>query len=216
MLYLNYLFLIFEWSACKLAGQAKCSFHYKQAFNLFNLRKLAATVGSKHAKRSDPPWRKQGWIDLVTVLDAILTSRQTCEKLQCLHENLKSNNYLKTVVLSHSHAQASIDLLCEYITSHKNLWKTSTRGYDYLQESCDPSLDKSTICYARRKASWKYDLRLDISKIKARFLHHQWNLNSSFLITTVFLTYCTYLILILMLVLIPTPIFIPILTTINL
>ena len=36
MLYLNYLFLIFEWSACKLAGQAKCSFHYKQAFNLFN------------------------------------------------------------------------------------------------------------------------------------------------------------------------------------
>ena len=35
MLYLNYLFLIFEWSACKLAGQAKCSFHYKQAFNLF-------------------------------------------------------------------------------------------------------------------------------------------------------------------------------------
>ena len=34
MLYLNYLFLIFEWSACKLAGQAKCSFHYKQAFNL--------------------------------------------------------------------------------------------------------------------------------------------------------------------------------------
>ena len=41
MLYLNYLFLIFEWSACKLAGQAKCSFHYKQAFNLltfFNKR----------------------------------------------------------------------------------------------------------------------------------------------------------------------------------
>ena len=32
MLYLNYLFLIFEWSACKLAGQAKCSFHNKQAF----------------------------------------------------------------------------------------------------------------------------------------------------------------------------------------
>ena len=35
MLYLNYLFLIFEWSACKLAGQAKCSFHCKHAFNLF-------------------------------------------------------------------------------------------------------------------------------------------------------------------------------------
>ena len=36
MLYLDYLFLIFEWSACKLAGQAKCSFHYKQAFLTFN------------------------------------------------------------------------------------------------------------------------------------------------------------------------------------
>ena len=42
-------------------------------------------------------------IDLVTVFDAILTSRQTCEKLQCLHvhmyENLMSNNFRKTVAL---------------------------------------------------------------------------------------------------------------------
>ena len=38
-------------------------------------------------------------IDLVTVFDAILTSRQTCEKLQCLYENLMSNNFHKTAVL---------------------------------------------------------------------------------------------------------------------
>ena len=38
-------------------------------------------------------------IDLVTVFDAILTIRQTCEKLQCLYENLMSNNSLKTAVL---------------------------------------------------------------------------------------------------------------------
>ena len=38
-------------------------------------------------------------IDLVTVFDAILTSRQTCEKLQCLYENLMSNNFTKTSVL---------------------------------------------------------------------------------------------------------------------
>ena len=44
MLYLNYLLLIFEWSACKLAGQAKCNFHYKQAFNLFNSR-IVITMG---------------------------------------------------------------------------------------------------------------------------------------------------------------------------
>ena len=38
-------------------------------------------------------------IDLVTVFDAISTSRQTCEKLQYLYENLLSNNFGKTAVL---------------------------------------------------------------------------------------------------------------------
>ena len=38
-------------------------------------------------------------IDLVTVLEAILTSRQAGEKLQCLDENLMSNNFRKTNVL---------------------------------------------------------------------------------------------------------------------
>ena len=39
-------------------------------------------------------------IDLITVFDVILTSRQTCEKLQSLYENLiMSNNFRKTAVL---------------------------------------------------------------------------------------------------------------------
>ena len=38
-------------------------------------------------------------IDLVTVFDAILTSRQTHENLQCMFENLMSNNFGKTAVL---------------------------------------------------------------------------------------------------------------------
>ena len=38
-------------------------------------------------------------IDLVAVLEAILTSRQPREKLQCLYENLMSNNFRKTAVL---------------------------------------------------------------------------------------------------------------------
>ena len=38
-------------------------------------------------------------IDLVTVFDTILTSRQTREKLQCLYENPMSNNFRKTAVL---------------------------------------------------------------------------------------------------------------------
>ena len=39
-------------------------------------------------------------IDLVTVFDAILTSRQSHDKLQCLYENLMSNYFHKTVVLN--------------------------------------------------------------------------------------------------------------------
>ena len=37
-------------------------------------------------------------IDLVTVFDAILTRRQTSEKLQCLYENLMLNNFRRTAV----------------------------------------------------------------------------------------------------------------------
>ena len=38
-------------------------------------------------------------IGLIAVFDAILTSRQTSEKLQCLYGNLMSNNFRKTAVL---------------------------------------------------------------------------------------------------------------------
>ena len=38
-------------------------------------------------------------IDLVTVLEAILTSRKPREKLLYLYENLMSNNFRKTAVL---------------------------------------------------------------------------------------------------------------------
>ena len=45
-------------------------------------------------------WIKIGvWMDLVTVFDAILTSRQMHEKLQSLYENLMSNNLRRTAVL---------------------------------------------------------------------------------------------------------------------
>ena len=37
--------------------------------------------------------------DVVTVFDAILTSRQTREKLQCLYENIMSNNFRRTAFL---------------------------------------------------------------------------------------------------------------------
>ena len=37
-------------------------------------------------------------IGLVRVFDAIFTSRPTCEKFQCLYENLMSNDFCKTAV----------------------------------------------------------------------------------------------------------------------
>ena len=37
-------------------------------------------------------------LDVVTVFDAILRSKQTCEKLQCLCENLMSINFRQTAV----------------------------------------------------------------------------------------------------------------------
>ena len=59
--------------------------------------KLKATCLSRFQYLNSPSLRKR--IDLVTVFDAILTSRQMCEKLQCLYENLMSNNFRKTAVL---------------------------------------------------------------------------------------------------------------------
>ena len=48
--------------------------------------------------------KKKRTEDLVTVFDAILTSRQTREKLQCLYENLISNNFRRTAVLKNAFA----------------------------------------------------------------------------------------------------------------
>ena len=45
----------------------------------------------------DPPLLNLS-IGLVTVLEAILTSRQPREKLQCLYQNLMSNTFRNTVV----------------------------------------------------------------------------------------------------------------------
>ena len=47
-------------------------------------------------------------IDDVTVFDAVLTSRQTREKLQCLYENLMSNNFRKTAVLNKKNCQLKL------------------------------------------------------------------------------------------------------------
>ena len=39
------------------------------------------------------------YIDLITILETILSCRRPCEKKQCLCENLMSNNFRKTAVL---------------------------------------------------------------------------------------------------------------------
>ena len=61
---------------------------------------------------------RHGSIDLATVFDAILTSRQTREKLQCLYENLMSNNFHKTAVLN----KISIVNFCKAKDCPKKIW----------------------------------------------------------------------------------------------
>ena len=61
---------------------------------------------SQQVVRMDMDWNLkqlgQLLIDLVTVFDAILTSRQTREKLQWFYENLMSNNFRRTAVLKNN------------------------------------------------------------------------------------------------------------------
>ena len=68
----NGLFLNFECTFCGfVSGQCKnaedvyetfiSTIEYTECTSSF-FRNLASLVGSKQAKRSDPPWRKQGWI----------------------------------------------------------------------------------------------------------------------------------------------------------
>ena len=52
-----------------------------------------------HVQQTNLPTALACTVDLVVVLEAILTSRQPCEKLQCLYENLMLNNFRKMAVL---------------------------------------------------------------------------------------------------------------------
>ena len=62
-----------------------------------SLGSLKTCILSKTFK--DPYSGMDKTTDLVTVFDAILTSRQTREKLQCLYENPMSNIFRKKAVL---------------------------------------------------------------------------------------------------------------------
>ena len=54
-------------------------------------------------------------IDLVMVFNAILTSMQTCEKLQCLYEKQMSSNFHKKAVLK------KISIYCKLKLQSKGL-----------------------------------------------------------------------------------------------
>ena len=75
-------FVVYYWWPLVLAQYWKCFIHLKQR---------------GHPCFSHPSVCVK--IELVTVFDAILKSRQTREKLHCLYENLMSNNFRRTAVL---------------------------------------------------------------------------------------------------------------------
>ena len=61
---------------------------------------LSGEFPAKGKKISNRPGHGFRRLRVVPILvDAILTSRQTREKLQCLYENLMSNNFRRTAVL---------------------------------------------------------------------------------------------------------------------
>ena len=62
-------------------------------------RFYCTTLTCNRERKNNGGEKKKRTVDLVTVLDAILTSRQTREELQCLYENLISNNFRRTAVL---------------------------------------------------------------------------------------------------------------------
>ena len=61
-------------------------------------------------------------IDLVTVFDAILTSRLTREKLQCLYENLMSINFRRTAVLKKYQMSTKASLLRILLKKKLKAW----------------------------------------------------------------------------------------------
>ena len=72
--------------------------------DLFQVKiRLRLSKGYIHGKWSP--------IALVTVFDAILTSRQTREKLQCLYENLMSNNFRRAAILKKHDLETKASLL---------------------------------------------------------------------------------------------------------
>ena len=75
---------------------------YTNSVFLHSRKRPAPVMDSFFSSRGFPRTRPSTVVkqtNLVTVLEAILTSRQPSEKLQCLYENLMSSNSRKTVVL---------------------------------------------------------------------------------------------------------------------
>ena len=63
-------------------------------------------------------------IDLVTLFDAILTSRQRREKLQCLYENPMSNNFRKTADCSGKNMNCKLKLHSKGF--YQQIWVAAT------------------------------------------------------------------------------------------
>ena len=87
---------------CAVTGNffnQSCQYSCNQGYSLNGISSRTCQANAEWDFKAIPKCDK-GKIDLVTVFEATLTSRQTCEKLQCLYENLMSNNFRKTAALN--------------------------------------------------------------------------------------------------------------------
>ena len=108
---------------------------YTNSVFLHSRKRPAPVMDSFFSSRGFPRTRPSTVVkqtNLVTVLEAILTSRQPSEKLQCLYENLMSSNSRKTVVLKKIYMYCKLEL--------HNL---KGRQRDVWQEVCPPGYRSS-------------------------------------------------------------------------
>ncbi|CAH3197243.1 unnamed protein product, partial [Porites evermanni] len=126
----------------------------------FSGRILACHAGGPG---SIPGQCKESKIYLVTDFDAILTSRQTCEKLQCLYKNLMSNNNSENFL-------TFLNISCKFIVCMYRHWWFSGRilachaGGPVLEteiELVSAKVLRFKSFSAVRNRSFSYDVRIN-------------------------------------------------------
>ena len=92
-------------------------------------------------------------IDLVTVFDAILTSRQTREKLQCLYENLMLDSFSRDF-LSKTQNDSSHRCLPQFVVKKVMNGERQTRQYQFADQSWSTTCVRANLSPEHFPVRW--------------------------------------------------------------